>query len=72
MWRAGLSFVVIRGGFFESFIIIIKIFMFGGILPASMSVFSVLVQCPCRSEESIESLEVELQMFVSYHVGAGS
>lgn len=41
-----------------------------GILPLCMSMHYVCVSCLWRPDEGIASLELELQMVVSYHVGS--
>lgn len=41
-----------------------------GILPLCMSMHYVCFSCLWRPGEGIASLEVELQMVVSYHVGS--
>lgn len=35
-----------------------------------MSISSIFAQSPCRSEEGIDTLELELKMAVSYYVNA--
>jgi hypothetical protein len=42
------------------------------VLAACLSVYYMCAWCLGRSEESIKSLELELQMVVSYHVGVAN
>lgn len=43
-----------------------------GIVPTCMSVHYLDVWCLIRSEEGIKSLELELQLHMKHHMGAGT